>query len=595
MSESNLPSSASANGKQSGPRGSDEEPLLPVAVREALDKARSIWRRLPISLRVFIFAAIGTSLAIGSYFALAPLMREQAVLFANIEGEDAGAIVAKLKAQQIPYELSADGTTIRVPKDLVHELRLTLAAEGLPRGGNVGFESFENLRLGATEFEQQVTYRRAMEGELARTIGTIRSVQSTRVHLVLPKPSVFAQKSEPASASVVLKLKGASLERSEVMSIVHLVAAAVPDLDPARVSIVTTDGTMLHRPRTSAGAGGVDDDDEGSHKELDQIAQARQLETVLEQRARSMLERVIGNGHVDVSVSADVDVARIETTADTYNHGKSSLRSEQEQIERAGAGTGTGADTLAGVPGAEANLPQGADTVDEAPAVGDAGASVKRQHTRNFEIDRVQERRTRVAQSVKRLTVAVLVDGVAKDGVAVARPAEELEKLGELVRSAIGFSEERGDVVTVESVPFFTEVVPPEEDLSPIPAPIREKYGKYFPLARPVGFGILGLIGLFIAAGWIRRMRNWMDASFKLELASKEHTAKLALEAAKRAEALGSATDGEVKQIHYRTEALRRATEDPATAALVLRQWLGEAAPVLSAADQKAQTAKKAA
>ncbi len=591
MSETRTEFTPSSDPNKPSGGANGEEPLLPPRVREVLDRGRSVWRRLPVMLRVFAISALATVVVVAGYFTVAPMVRENAVLFAQLESEDAAAIVEKLKAQQVPYELTGDGTTVKVPKELVHELRLTLAAEGLPRGGTVGFESFQNLRLGATEFEQQVAYRRAMEGELARTIGTIRSVQHARVHLVLRKPSVFSQKVEPASASVVVRLKGGTLERGEVMSIVHLVASAVADLDPSSVAVVTTDGQMLHRPRSGA----LTDDEENAKKELDQLALARQHEELLEQRARTMLERVTGEGHVDVSVSADLDVSKIETTADTFNHAKSSLRSEQQTVERTSAGDVTGADTVAGVPGvASPQAAESADTVGEAPAVGNVEGTFKRQHSRNFEIDRVQERRTHVAQSVKRLTVAVVVDGLEKDGVVVARSEAELEKFGQLVRSAVGFNEERGDVVTVESVPFFPEqsAEVAEVPLLPIPAPIREKYGKYFPLAQVLGVGIPVALVMLLVTRRVRRTRR--ESIERAQLALKAS----AEEAAKAAE-LKRRDDTMVRErIGHREEALRRASEDPATAALVLRQWLTEPVAALPApgdAAAKGQPAKKAA
>ncbi|MEM9696439.1 MAG: flagellar basal-body MS-ring/collar protein FliF, partial [Myxococcota bacterium] len=216
------------------------EPWLPKPVHAALERAKRGWSRMPIGAKLFLGAVLATATAVAAYSTMAPYLEERSVLFSQLDREDAAAIVDKLKAQEVPFSLEGDGTTIRVPTDRVHELRLSLAAEGLPHGGQVGFESFENMRLGATEFEQHVTYRRAMEGELARTRTTVRTVKNARVHLVLPRKSVFAQKREPASASVILSLKG-KLTEGEVNGIVHLVATAVPELTTDRVALVTTD------------------------------------------------------------------------------------------------------------------------------------------------------------------------------------------------------------------------------------------------------------------------------------------------------------------------------------------------------------------
>jgi flagellar M-ring protein FliF len=553
------------------PKDDANDPLLPPRIREVLDRIKSIWRRLPFAAALFIVTAGATVAAVGAYFAFAPMMTEYAVLYGKLEGEDAGTIVEKLKAQQIPYELTGDGSTIKVPKGKVHELRLSLAAEGLPKGGHVGFESFENMRLGATEFEQQVVYRRAMEGELARTIATVHSVQSARVHLVMPKPSVFAQKKEAATASVIVRLKGARMQDEEVSSIVNLVASAVPGLEADRITLVTTDGRMLHRPRAATADG-----EAASGAEQDQLAQKRGVEALLEERARTMLERVLGPGHVDVRVTADLDSAKVETTSDKYDHSKSSMRSEQQLLEEAGANA-QAPNAVAGVPGAEANLPGAEAVVGAAPDLGN-GATVRRQHTRNFEIDRVQERRISVSQSVKRLTVAVVLDGVpspTNDGTVVERPTAEVDKLAQLVRSAVGYNEERGDLVTVESVRFYIEKLPePEAEprLLPIPEKYRATYDKFLPLAKLVGASIGSLIVLLMVRKYLKNMRLRADKQRAQELQSQERIAKLQLEASRANEAALRAAE-----IDHRAEALRRATEDPATAALVLRRWLAAA------------------
>ena len=173
-----------------------------------------------------------------------------AILFSGLEQEDASAVIAKLKEMKVPYRATGNGGTIEVPEAQATELRLDMAGSGLPRGGAVGFESFDKMRLGATEFEQRILYRRALEGELSRTIGSITAVQSARVHLVLPEKSVFVSRNEPASASVIVKLRGGrSLGGGEINSIVHLVSSSVAGLAPDHVAVVSTEGVVLHKPR----------------------------------------------------------------------------------------------------------------------------------------------------------------------------------------------------------------------------------------------------------------------------------------------------------------------------------------------------------
>jgi flagellar M-ring protein FliF len=462
---------------------------------------------------------------------------------------------------KVPYRVEGEGGTIEVPTQNVRELRLELAGSGLPRGGGVGFESFDKMRLGATEFEQRVLYRRSLEGELSRTIDTIQSVQSSRVHLVLPERSVFIGRAEPASASVVLKLRpGRALGGSEVAGVVHLIAASVASLTPDRVAIVTTDGTVLHKPRREGDVGGTDGDE--------QVSTARALETTLEDRTRAMLEKVIGVGRVDVRVSAELDRSRVERVEDRYDPKAATLRSEQSTTER------TSPDKSAtGVPGAESNLPEGAGKLD-----GGAGQDglLRESHTRNFEVDHIVEKRLLTSGTLRRLTVAVVVDGhSSKEG---PRSKEEMDRLTGLVRSAVGADDKRGDLVTVESVPFLA-VEPTVEP--PPPSIVPDRFRKYVPYAYAGGAG-LALLTALIAAWRIRKAMKKASVAreAKALAAAAEVKALVVAEPVKAdadpAEVENARIFSKLDPEELRTRAHDRAADDPATAALVLRFWLGE-------------------
>ncbi len=529
------------------------------------NRAVSTVASLPKPLKVLLVATAAAMVLLVSYFSLSPLLQSYAVMYTQLDQEDAGAIVAKLKEAKVPFRLAAGGTTIEVPEDQVQELRLTMAVEGLPRGGQIGFEGFENMRLGATEFEQHVIHRRAMEGELARTIAAVRDVQSARVHLVMPKKSVFSSRDEPASASIVIKPIGAGkLSQSEVKGIVFLVASAVPSLEPERVTLVTTDGRMLHQAKGLVEGGEHDGLSVSDH---DQAERNRSYEALLEERTRSMLERVLGPGRVDVRIRADLDSAKLERKTDTYNRDTTALRSERMVLEGAGAGA-LPEDTVAGVPGAESNLPGGDEEVVEEPGDGAAPAGLRRSHTRNWEVDHVQERRVSLVHEVKRLTVAVVVDGVSStvDGkpVVEARPQEELDNLAELVRSAVGYDEQRGDMITVKSVPFFAEDLadePGEAEL--IPA----AYSRWVPLGKQVAIGIGALIVLLVVRS---KWRRWTAQLPK----QADPPKRLATADAPPELTAGREQDSQ-KLIDYRAEAVKRAREDAPTAGLVIRHWLG--------------------
>src|SRR5512133_1893519 len=276
------------------------------AVRAFARQIASLWAGLSTPRRL---ALVGiTSIVLMSLLLMSFLgnRKTYAYLYTNLEPQDAAAIVEKLKSTQVPYRIDADGRSILVPEERIAPLRLELASSGLPRGTGVGFELFDRSQLGATEFEQQVSLRRALEGELSRSIMTIQGVQSARVHLVMPERRLFVAKESQPSASVVLKLANATgFGSRETAGIVHLVSAAVPGLRRDRVSVVSTDGVTLHRPNTGE-AGGLGGSDDGASERA--VAIASQLEAA----ARTQLERIVGMGNAEVRVAVDLDGAAKE-------------------------------------------------------------------------------------------------------------------------------------------------------------------------------------------------------------------------------------------------------------------------------------------
>jgi flagellar M-ring protein FliF len=521
-------------------------------LRSAFETVRTKLGAMSKPARVMLFSTAVAAVLITSYVGYRSSETTWATLFSNLDREDGAAVVAKLKEMKVPYRVEGDGTSIEVPQANVRELRLELAGAGLPRGGGVGFESFDKLRLGATEFEQRVLYRRSLEGELSRTIDTIAAVQSSRVHLVLPERSVFVGRAEPASASIVLKLRpGRSLGASEVTGVVHLVSSSVAQLTPDHVAVVTTEGTVLHKPRRSGEGEGASDADVAT-------SSARSLEATLEERARSMLEKVVGPGHVDVRVSAELDRSRVERVEDRYDPKQAVLRSEQSSVERTQTDTGA-----TGVPGAESNLPSGSAR----PAAADGGVATRESYTRNFEVDHVTEKRVVVGGTLRRLTVAVVVDGRGKDG---QRSKEDVDRLTALVRSAVGADDKRGDMVTVESVPFLeADVVAPAPPRSLVPG-IPEAYRRYVPFAA-VGAGALVLVGFAAAVALLARSRRRARAARQLAIS-------VAAVATAKDTAAQAVIVEKLDPEELRARAHDCAATDPATAALVLRFWLGEGA-----------------
>ena len=348
------------------------------------------------------------------------------VLFSNLNSDDAAAMTAKLKEKKVPFQLSPDGRTILVPTDKVSELRLEMAASGLPHGGGIGFEIFDNKSsLGATEFEQQISYRRALQGELSRTINGLEEIQSSRVHVALPKDSIFVDQQRKATASVTVKLKsGRALKPQQVDGIVHLVASSIEGLNPADVMVVDSKGNVLSKMPTDPRMPGLS----GSQAEYQ-----RNVERDMTGRIQTMLENVVGKGKASVQVTADLDFRVMEKTEEVYDAENPAIRSTQKEVDRS--------TSKAGDPKA-----MGAE-------------KEKNEETTNYEINKTVSKTIMPVGDIKKLSIAVLVDGVytkdAKGAEAYQeRPKKELEMLEEIVRKSAGFNAQRGDQVVVTSMPF---------------------------------------------------------------------------------------------------------------------------------------------
>jgi flagellar M-ring protein FliF len=550
---------------------------------ELLERARAVVTRgrtwfgaASKPVRVLVVSTLVAVALVLAYVGYAANNEPYSALYTNLERDDAGAVVAKLKESKVPYRLSSDGTTVEVPTSRVQETRLELAAAGLPHGGGVGFESLDKMRLGATDFEQKVLYRRALEGELGRTVASLSAVESARVHLVMPEKSVFVSKRDPASASIVVKMRpGRTLDHDEVAGVVNLVAASVPGLTPDQIALVTTQGKMLHHPKRNTGVDGLGGGAGLATDDPDAFLLKQANEGAMEERVRQMLERVVGPGHADVRVSLELDNSRVERIEDHYDPTKTVVRSSDETVERS-----TDTTSATGVPGAESNTPQGA-----APAAGGAtGPAVVRQSTtRNFEIDHVSEKRIALGGGVRRMTVAVVVDGVPapEDKTrSIPRSKEEVETLRALVAAAVGTDEKRGDVVTVESVPFVEGELLDASGASAdapatsaaVPAFLKGRNGK-------IAAGAAALVLVVALALATRSRRKAARAKALLEAKAKADAEAEAEAKEKAASNMVLQPAGSVAELPEgadpREEAMALAARDAATAAIVLRAWLG--------------------
>jgi flagellar M-ring protein FliF len=408
-------------------------------------------------MRLAAIAGVGVSI-LGFFIYLmsrvaAPQME---LLYGDLDLGDSKQIIEKLSAEKIPYELRKDGTEVWVPKDRKLDLRVRMAEQALPTGGRMaGYELFDKSdALGTTSFQQNINLVRALEGELARTIRSIDKVRSARVHLVLPKREAFSRETNDPSASVILKMQGNQrLEKSQALAIQHLIAAAVPKMKPSRISIVDDKGTLLAR--------GFDNDKEF----ISQTAEEHRLayEQKLARTVEELLERTLGPGRVRAEVSVDMDMSRAVTTEETYDPESRVVRSqvtvnENEQSQDSEPQPVT----------VQQNLPD--PNASSNSNVKSSNKATKSQETVNYEISRKTKNIVRENGEVRKISAAVLVDGVREkqaDGKYNYRDRspEEIAQIESLVKSAIGYTKDRDDQVKVVSMSFYKgdEIVEPEE------------------------------------------------------------------------------------------------------------------------------------
>ena len=379
----------------------------------------------------------------------------KAILFSGLEGRDANAVITKLEALNVPYEQKGDGGTILVPSDQVSKIRMQLATEGLPSAG-VGYEIFDKSdSFGTTAFVQNVNRLRALEGELARTIKSLDSIESARVHLVIPDRQIFARDNQPPSASVVVKTR-TRLSRGQVSAIQHLVAAAVAGLSANNIALVDDRGELL------AGGGGNADDATGAVQE----ERTSSFEDRLRQRIENIVSSIVGPGHARVQVAADMDFNRVTETAETFDPDSRVVRSSQTvQQDSTQKDNRTGAAVSVGnaLPGQTPPPPAGENGSDS--------TNSRTEETINYEISKTTKTQVQDAGQVKKLSVAVVVDGTYTQGANgqrtyAPRSADDMTKITALVRSAIGYDEKRGDQLQVTNMRFADIDTGPEEPVA---------------------------------------------------------------------------------------------------------------------------------
>lgn len=464
---------------------------------------------LPFLRQLGLMFGLAASVAVGVAAVLWSQTPNYSLLYSNLSEQDVSEIVQALQQADIPYKLSKDATTVLVPDRHVHDARLKLAGQGLPKGMGVGFEILQQDQgFGVSQFMENARYQRALEGELARTIASLQKVRSARVHLAIPKQTAFVRSRKKPSASVTVDLyPGRTLGEEQVAAIAHMVAASVPDMDVAQVTIIDQRGRLLTAPE---GSGDM-------RLTATQFEHRRRVEEYLIRRIEDILTPIMGEGAVRAQVTADIDFTVVEQTRESYNPDLPAIRSEQT-IEEQTVGD---ARIAAGIPGSVSNQPDGTEREAAAPA-GPAQAagesaparptSSTRRVTRNYELDKTISHTRSGGGTIRRLSVAVVVDDktvINEDGETVKQPLsqEELDRLTSLVKEAVGFDPLRGDRVNVVNTAF---TAPPEAE--PLPEPSLLESGALWDMGKQA-LGILAV--LFLIFGVLKPVMRELAAKGK--------------------------------------------------------------------------------
>jgi flagellar M-ring protein FliF len=430
-----------------------------------------------VTLAQKVMAAIGTAalVAICAATYIWSKTPDFRILYANLNDKDGGAVIAALTQMNVPYKMTDGGGAIMVPLEKVHDLRLRLASQGLPKGGNVGFELLENQKFGVTQFQEKMNYQRGLEGELSKSIQALGSVDSARVHLALPSQSGFFRDQQKPSASVILNMRnGHSLDRGQVAGIVHLIASSVHDLNPKNVSLIDQTGNLLSADQD--GRGGRDG------REVTQLQYAKQVEGTHVARIVELLEPLVGKGNVKAHVSVELDFTQSESTAEIFkpNQAADQAAIRNQQISEVPLqNSGQSSLPAGGVPGALSNQPTpnpsapvnapaqplaAAQAAGTSPVASSMSSQKQRDSSTNFEVDKTVKITRDPVGSTKRLSVAVVVNhvkAVGEDGktsLAAIKP-EQITQMTALVKEAVGFNSGRGDSMNLVNAPFTTEEV----------------------------------------------------------------------------------------------------------------------------------------
>ncbi|MGO9416963.1 MAG: flagellar basal-body MS-ring/collar protein FliF [Syntrophobacteraceae bacterium] len=485
---------------------------------------------------------------------------DYAPLYSGLSQGDMGEIAQALKVRKSPYRVSEG--SIEVPREQIYETRLSLASDGIPKGAGMGFEIFDQQKLGSTEFVQKINYQRALQGELARTINGMSQVIESRVHVVLPEDSLFKEDQKPPSAAVVLKLRsGAGMDERELQGIVHLVAATVRGLEEDRIMVMSTDGRVLYKKNQ---------EEQSAQLSNTQIERKQHMEDDMRQKVQTMLEQVVGPNRVLARVALDLDLNKIQIAEETYNPDSAVVRSQQRTTESSEGKEGGAAK---GNPDAPVNIE--GKLLQNAPQAEGARTGKQFNSQRevvNYEINKTSKQIVQMPGNIKKLSVAVIVDGKYEtkpgpDGkpkqMYSARSPEEMKSLEELVKKSVGYNETRGDQITVSNIAFVADMGGSEM------VKAENKYLQLFKSWQRLFFniGLAALVLFFVVRPFMRKFRQVADAIRELpnqapRLPGEQQTSPMLT------------VDNPVNQISVRKQSTALVRQDPDKATEIIRQWL---------------------
>jgi flagellar M-ring protein FliF len=546
------------------------------------NKTQEWLNRIRANPKIPLMVAGAAAIAIVMALVLWAKSPDYKVLYSNLADQDGGAIVTQLTQMNVPYRFSDNGSAILVPADKVHELRLRMAQQGLPKGGAVGFELLDQEKFGISQFSEQINYQRALEGELARTIETLGPVKSARVHLAMPKPSLFVREQKSPSASVTLNLEpGRALDEGQISAVVHMVSSAVAGLPPGNVTLVDQGGHLLTQSNTA----GRDLNDA-------QLKYAMDVESRFQRRIESILGPIVGSGNVHAQVTAQIDFANKEQTQEQYrpnsDPSQAAVRSRQLNQSEQVNGRNPG-----GVPGALSNQPAPANNApistppqnnaanapqqNQSTSMGGSSptgsSNTQRDETTNYEVDRTILHTRLNVGDVQRLSVAVVVNyRQLADGKPLPLTPEQMKQIENLTREAMGYSDKRGDTLNVVNSPFSAT-----EDTS-LELPFWKQQA-FFEMLMSAGRWLVVLIVAWLL--WRKLVRPLIQRKEVVQQAQQEAQRQRVEEDEAVSVRLTKDEQQQQRKVNQKLSAevmsqrIREMSDnDPRVVALVIRQWM---------------------